>query len=77
MSLENFHEELNKFHPNLKLIYEKPKENIYFLNVVIEIKEGRIITDLYCKPTDGYQYLHCGSCHADIKSLSYLVTHSN
>ena len=38
--------------------------------MVIKIKEGRIITDLYCKPTDGHQYLHYDSCHADhIKRL--------
>ena len=36
----------------------------------IKIKEGRIITDLYRKPTDGHQYLHYDSCHADhIKRL--------
>ena len=33
--------------------------------MVITIKEGRIITDLYCKPTDDHQYLHYDSCHAD------------
>ena len=33
--------------------------------MVIKIKEDRIITDLYCKPTDGHQYLHYDSCHAD------------
>ena len=32
---------------------------------MIKIKEGRIITDLYCKPTDGHQHLHNDSCHAD------------
>ena len=32
---------------------------------MIKIKEGKIITDLYCKPTDGHQYLHYDSCHAD------------
>ena len=64
-SLEKFLEGLNKFHPNLKFTYEKSKEKINFLDVVIKIKEGRIITDLYCKPTDGHQYLHYDSCHAD------------
>ena len=38
--------------------------------MVIKIKKGRIITDLYYKPTDAYQYLHYDSCHADhIKRL--------
>ena len=37
--------------------------------MVVKIKEGKIITDLYCKPTDGDQYLHYDSCLTDhIKS---------
>ena len=69
-NLEKFLEDLHKFHPNLKFTYEKSKEKINFLDVVIKISEGRIITDLYCKPTDGHQYLHYDSCHADhIKRL--------
>ena len=62
--LEKLLEDLNKFHLNLKF-YEKSKGKINFLDVVTKIKEGRIITDLYCKPTDGHQYLHYDSCHAD------------
>ena len=49
----------------LSLLMEKPKEKINFLDVVVKIKKGRIITDLYCKPTDGHQCLHYDSCHAD------------
>ena len=64
-SLEKFLEDLNKFHPDLKFTYEKSKEKVSFLDVVIKIKEGRLITDLYCKPTDGHQSLHYDSCHAD------------
>ena len=45
------------------MIQSKDKTN--FLEVVIKIKEGRIITDLYGKPVDGRQYLHYDSCHAD------------
>ena len=33
--------------------------------MVKKIKEVRIITDLYCKPTNGHQYLHYDSCHVD------------
>ena len=29
------------------------------------MKEGRTITDIYCKPTDDHQYLDYDSCHAD------------
>ena len=31
----------------------------------MKIKEGRVITDLYCKPTDSHQYLYYYLCHAD------------
>ena len=62
-SLEKFLEDLNKFHHNLKFTDEKSKEKINFLDVIIKIKEGRIFTDLYCKPMDGHQYLHYDSFH--------------
>ena len=64
-SLEKFLEDFNKFHHNLKFTYKKSREKINFLDVVIKIKEGRIITDLYCKPTDSHQYLYYYLCHAD------------
>ena len=33
--------------------------------MVIKIKKGRIITDLYYKPAYGLQYLRYDLCHAD------------
>ena len=40
-----------------------------FLDVVIKIKEGKTTTSLFYKPTDGHQYLHYDSRHAEhIKS---------
>ena len=64
-NLDKFLEDLNKFHPNLRFTYEKSREKISFLDVVIKIKEGKITTNLFCKPTDGHQYLHYDSCHAE------------
>ena len=64
-NLDKFLEDLNKFHPNLRFTYEKSREKINFLDVVIKIKEGKITTKLFCKPTDGHQYLHYDSCHAE------------
>ena len=64
-SLEKFLKDFNKFHPNFKFTYEKSKKKINFLDVVIKIKEGRIIPDFYCEPMDGHQYFHYDSCHAD------------
>ena len=64
-NLDKFLEDLNKFRPDLRFIYEKSRDNIDFLDVVIKIKEGKITTNLFCKPTDGHQYLHYDSCHAE------------
>ena len=64
-SLDKFLEDLNKFHPKLRFIYEKLREKINFLDVVIKIKEVKITTNLFYKPTDGQQYLHYDSCHAE------------
>ena len=64
-SEKNLLEDLSKFHPDLKFTYEKSKDKINFLNVLIKTKEGRIITDLYYKPIDRHQYLHYDSCHSD------------
>ena len=39
------------------------KESIPFLDTLCHIKEGKIVTDLYKKPTDRNQYLLTDSCH--------------
>ena len=74
-STEKFLEDLNKFHPNVKFAYEKSKEKINLLDVVIKIKESRIITHLYCKPTYFYQYLHYDSSHVNHIKRSIIFSH--
>ena len=64
-NLDKFLEDLNKFHPNLRFTYEKLREKISFLDIVIKLKEGKITTNLFCNPTDSHQYLHYDSCHAE------------
>ena len=54
--------ELNRFHPNIKFTFGKSKMKVNFLDVVTEIKNGRLSTDL-CSKLDSYQYLHYNSCH--------------
>ena len=34
-----------------------------FFDVTVRVKHGEFIANLYCKPTDGHQYLHFESCH--------------
>ena len=64
-SLKTFLKDLNSFKRNLKFTYEKSRKKINFLDVVIRITNGVMTTDLYSKPTDGHQYLHYESCHAE------------
>ena len=64
-NLNKFQKDLNEFHSNLEFTYEKSKEKIYFLDLVIKFTDGKIATDLYCKSTDSHQYLHYDSCHAE------------
>ena len=61
--LDDFLERLNNFHPNLKFTHERSREEINFLDVTVRVNHGEFITNLYCKPTDGHQYLHFESCH--------------
>merc|ERR1712237_304634 len=71
--LHMFFEELNTIHPTIKFtmnqtVSEKssseletcscsPSKSIAYLDTLCEIKKGKIITDLYRKPTDKNQYL--------------------
>ena len=64
-NLDTVLEDLRKFCPNLRFTYEKSREKISFFDVVIKIKDGKITTNLFCKITNGHQYLHYDSCHAE------------
>ena len=68
--------DLSKSHPNLKFTYENSKEKIKFFDLVIKLIDGKIVTDLYCKPKNNHQYLHYDSCHDEQikKSLVFSQT---
>ena len=72
--MDKFIEDVNKFYPNLKFTYENSKEKINFLDVVIKIKKGRIINDLYCQSMNDCQYVHYNSCHADHTKRSIIFS---
>ena len=48
--------------PELERFECKTQESIPFLDSECQIKNGKIVTDLYCKPTDRNQYLLKNSC---------------
>ena len=67
--LDEIWDQLNNCHPNLKFTHKRFRENVSFLDVTVKVSAERLITNLYCKPTDGRQYLHFESYdHNHIKS---------
>ena len=40
-----------------------PRDRINFLDTEVRLEEGKLVTDLYRKPTDRNQYLLLSSCH--------------
>ena len=61
--MDSFLERLNTFHPDIKFTHERSKTEINFLDLTVRKAGDRLITDLYCKPTDCPQYLAFNSAH--------------
>ncbi len=57
--------QINSLHPTIKFTHEFNSKNksTTFLDTTIQIKDGKINTDLYRKETDRVQYLLPNSCH--------------
>ena len=72
--LDEFLNRLNSFHPNLRFAHERSRESLNFLDVSVKIQQGEFVTDLYCKSTDGHQYLHFDSCHASHTKTSIVYS---
>ena len=62
-ALKKFLEILNSYHPTIKLTANYSREKISFLDVEVIRKGNQLVTDLYIKSTDTYEYLHASSCH--------------
>ena len=63
--LQQFPEELNKTHPNLKFTHESSKEKILSLDLFVSLFYGKLHTNLHIKTTDRHQYLKYTSSHPD------------
>ena len=72
--VDEFLNRLNSFHPNLRFTHERSRESLNFLDVIVKIQQGEFVTDLYCKSTDGHQYLHFDSCHASHTKTSIVYS---
>ena len=53
-----FLKNLNELSPCITFTYEPNKENTVFLDIKVSLRNGKVYTDVYVKPTDCDQYLH-------------------
>ena len=64
--LETFLQELNNFNPDLKFIYESNEKEIPFLDLKVQLNEGKISTGLLNLKSKGrHQHLHFTSSHTN------------
>ena len=61
--LKLFLKKINVVQPTIKLMADWPYSSFNFLYVKVTLKDGKIIIDLYAKPTDTHQYLDSSKCH--------------
>ena len=61
--LNKFFSHLNECHETIKLTMEHSTSEVPFLDCNVYIKDNKIYTELYCKPTDSHNYLRFDSCH--------------
>ena len=63
-SLLAFAEHANSIHKNIEIELRHSSSQIEFLDTLVRLKDGRLETDLYSKPTDKHLYLQSKSSHS-------------
>ena len=53
----------NEFDPCIKFTHESDNESIAFLDIKLSLRNSKVFTHLYIKPTEHHQYLHYLSAH--------------
>lgn len=61
--LVKFIASFNNIHPSISFTHTYSTSKINFLDVLVRVEGGALITSVYKKPTDRQQYLHFKSCH--------------
>ena len=71
--LKDFSEEINNVHPSIKFEFQYSTNEINVLDTTAYIKNNKLFTKLYRKPTDRQLYLHNASYHphSNKQSLPY------
>ena len=69
--LHEFHMFINSLDEHLKFTVEIGGLRIAFLDLLIRIINGKLVTTVYSKPTDSHLYLQADSCHleASVKGI--------
>jgi hypothetical protein len=67
--LRAFMECANAINKSVQLTFEHSQCGVSFLDTQVNLVNGRLVTDLYRKPTDTQQYLHFDSCHPKSQKL--------
>ncbi|XP_033121407.1 uncharacterized protein LOC117120505 [Anneissia japonica] len=62
-TLLQFHNDFHNFHPTINLTLEYSDDKVNFLDTTIIIRNQKLQTSLYRKPTDNQCYLHASSFH--------------
>jgi hypothetical protein len=62
-SIMEFIEYLNNCSTSFKFMHEISEKSVSFLDTLVQLDNGTLKTDLYCKPTDSHSYLRYESAH--------------
>ena len=75
IQLQEFIKKLNNCYPTIKFDFKFSKTSIEFLDTTVykNKEQNKLLTTVYCKPTDRRNFLHCTSAHPRslIKSIPY------
>ncbi|XP_052218012.1 uncharacterized protein LOC127835615 [Dreissena polymorpha] len=64
-ALKTIHAVANEIHPRIQLELRYSTKQLEFLDTMTSIRRGRLVSDLYTKPTDRHLYLHMDSSHTE------------
>ena len=73
VSLKEFINEINSFHPTIKFTADWSKEKVNFLDVEVTLNNGLLSTDLFLKPTDTHQFSDSTLAILIIVKKAYLI----
>lgn len=62
-NLNQFFSLINTFHPSIKLKMDYSNTHVNFLDTTVYIRDDKLHTSIYRKPTDRCSYLHSSSFH--------------